>query len=81
MVIASLISDPYIEFMFRHTRSRQLRIALAVLVILGGVLIDLRFAAHPALFIALLLAAAALLVIGGLLLHRRGQPPRSDKNN
>jgi len=47
-------------------------------LILAGVVIDLRFSAHPALSIGILLAVVALLALVGLM-YRRVWPRRSEK--
>jgi hypothetical protein len=54
-------------------------VALAVVLILGGVAIDLLFSAHPALSMGLLLSVAALIALVGLLMHGRVWPRRFDK--
>jgi hypothetical protein len=60
----------------RRISGNRPRAALAVLLVLAGVLIDLRFAAHPALSIGLLLAAAAVIAIMSLLSSYREVPMR-----
>jgi hypothetical protein len=61
----------------RSVRRNKLGVSLAVALILAGVVVDLRFSAHPALSIGILLAVAALLTLVGLM--HRVWPRRSDK--
>jgi hypothetical protein len=61
----------------RSVRRNKLGVSLAVALILAGVVVDLRFSAHPALSIGILLTVAALLTLVGLM--HRVWPRRSDK--
>jgi hypothetical protein len=65
-------------FLLRHVHNGKLRVALAVLVIVAVVVIDLVFSGNPALSIAILV----VVVIVGLVRFRvlgRGWPRGSDK--
>ena len=62
----------------RSVRRNKLGVSLAVALILAGVVVDLRFSAHPALSIGILLAVVALLALVGLM-YRRVWPRRSEK--
>jgi inner membrane protein involved in colicin E2 resistance len=70
---------PYIELMrVTQIRSRKRRVVLVAVLILGGVVIDLLFAAHPSVSVGLLLGAVAIVEVLFLTrrvwLRRSGEP-------
>lgn len=69
----------YIELVLFRIRSRRRRVAVVVALIVVGVLIDLRFAAHPAVSIGLLAVFVVVFVLVrvrmlGRVGRRRGGP-------
>jgi peptidoglycan/LPS O-acetylase OafA/YrhL len=64
--------------LIRRIRDRRIRAALAVAVILAGVVIDLLFSAHPAVSIGIL-GVAALIFVVRVVMVGRARPGHSDR--